>query len=85
MRISCRRGLCFSWLPLINIRGGENRNTPQVEAQAHFLILLYRLVEFRLKLVLIGSPELLKSFGMSSSLVLLCNSRSFVKDLIYSY
>ena len=42
-------------------------------------------MEFRLCLVVIGSPKLLRSFGTSSSLALLCNSRSFVIDLTYGY
>ena len=42
-------------------------------------------MEFRLKVVVIGSPKLLRSSGMSLSLVLLCNSWSFVIDLSYSY
>ena len=42
-------------------------------------------MEFRPKVVVIGSPKLLRSSGMSLSLVLLCNSRSFVIDLSYSY
>ena len=40
-------------------------------------------MEFRLKVVV--SPKLLRSLGMSSSLALLCNSRSFAIDLSYSY
>ena len=40
-------------------------------------------MEFRLKVVV--SPKLLQSLGMSSSLALLCNSRSFAIDLSYSY
>ena len=40
-------------------------------------------MEFKLKVVV--SPKLLRSLGMSSSLALLCNSRSFVIDLIYGY
>ena len=40
---------------------------------------------FRLKVVVVGSPKLLRSFDMSSSLALLCNSQSFVIDLSYSY
>ena len=47
--------------------------------------LALRLVEFRLKVVVFRSPRLLRSLGMSSSLVLLCNSQSFVIDLSYSY
>ena len=42
-------------------------------------------MEFRLKVVVIESPELLRSFGMSSFLVLHCNSWSFIIDLIYGY
>jgi hypothetical protein len=42
-------------------------------------------VEFRPKVVVIGSPKLLGSSGMSSSLAILCNSRLFVIDLSYSY
>ena len=42
-------------------------------------------MEFRLEVVVIVSPELLRSSGMSSSLVPLCNSRSFVIDLNYGY
>ena len=42
-------------------------------------------MEFRLKVVVFGFPRLLRSIGMSSSLVLLCNTRSFVIDLTYSY
>jgi len=64
---------------------GKNRDTPQVASSSSSLVLAYRLVEFRLKVVVIGSPKLLRSLGMSSSLVLLCNSRSFVIDLTYSY
>ena len=43
------------------------------------------LVEFRWNLVVIESSELLRSSGMSSSLVLLRNSRSFVIELNYGY
>ena len=42
-------------------------------------------MEFRLDLVVIRSPELLRSSGMCSFLVLFCNSQSFVIDLIYGY
>jgi hypothetical protein len=42
-------------------------------------------VEFRLKVVVFGSPRLLRSIGMSSSLVLFCNTWSFVIDITYSY
>ena len=42
-------------------------------------------MEFRLKVVVFGSSRLLRSFGMSSSLVLFCNLRSFVIYLTYSY
>ena len=42
-------------------------------------------MEFRRCLGVIESPELLESSGMGSSLVLSCNSRSFVIDLNYGY
>ena len=42
-------------------------------------------MEFRRSLGVIESPELLKSSGMGSSLVLLRNYRSFVIDLSYGY
>ena len=42
-------------------------------------------MEFRWSLVVIESPELLRSSGMGSSLVLLCNPWSFVINLNYSY
>ena len=42
-------------------------------------------MEFRLEVVVIVSPELLRSSGMSSSLDFLCNSQAFVIDLSYSY
>ena len=38
-----------------------------------------------MKVEVFGSSSLLRSIGMSSSLVLLCNTRSFVIDLSYSY
>jgi len=41
--------------------------------------------EFRLKVVVFGSPRLLRSLGMSSSLALLCNPQLFVLDISYSY
>ena len=47
--------------------------------------LALRLVEFRLNLVVFKSPRLFRSIGMSLSLVLFCNTRSFVIDLSYSY
>ena len=49
------------------------------------LALVYRLGEFRRSLGVIEFLELLGSSGMSSSLVLSCNSRSFVIDLDYGY
>ena len=42
-------------------------------------------MEFRRSLGVIESPELLGSSGMGSSLVLSCNSRSFVIELDYGY
>ena len=42
-------------------------------------------MEFRLKVVVVGFPKLLRSFGVSSSLTFLCNSRLFVSDLSYNY
>ena len=65
--------------------GNKNKDTRQVASSSSFSCLALRLVEFRLKLVVFGSLRLLRSSSMSSSLVLLCNSRSFVIDLIYSY
>ena len=61
------------------------KDTPQVASSSSFSCLVLRLVEFRLKVVVFGSPRLLRSIDMGSSLVLLCNTRSFVIDLIYSY
>ena len=42
-------------------------------------------MEFRLKVVVVGFPKLLRSFGVSLSLTFLCNSRLFVSDLSYNY
>ena len=42
-------------------------------------------MEFRWSLVVIESPELLRSSSMGSSLVLLCNSWSFVIEWNYGY
>ena len=42
-------------------------------------------MEFRRSLVVIESPELLRSSGMGSSLDLSCNIRSFVIELDYGY
>ena len=42
-------------------------------------------MEFRRSLGVIGSPELLESSGMGSSLVLSCNIWSYVIELDYGY
>ena len=65
--------------------GGKKCNTPQVASSSFLSCLALTLAEFSLKLVVFGSLRLLRSSSMSSSLVLLCNSRSFVIDLSYSY
>ena len=53
--------------------------------QGSSLALVYKLVEFRRSLGVIESPELLGGSSMGSSLVLSCNSRSFVIELDYGY
>ena len=68
-------------------------STPKVQVWRHttiacsklFSYLAFRLVEFWPKVVVFGSLSLLKSSGMSSSIVLLCNPRSFITNLSYSY
>ena len=58
----------------INMGGrGEKWNTPQVLKLFIPLFLAISLGEFRVKVVVFGSPRLLRSLGMSSSLALLCN------------
>ena len=38
-RLCCRRRLCCSWLPSINMREGEIRHTPQVASSISLLVL----------------------------------------------
>ena len=57
----------------------------QVLKLPFFSCLVHRLVEIRLNYLYFGSPRLLRSLGMSSSLALLCNPQLFVLDISYSY
>ena len=81
-RLGCRTPPSKPMAPTYKYEKGgcKNMDTPQVLKLFIPLLFSSRQVEFRLKVVVFGSPRLLWSFRMSSSLVLLCNSRSFVTD-----
>ena len=54
-------------------------------SSSSFSCLVLQVSGVQVEVVVIGSPKLLRSSSMSSSLALLYNSRSFVIDLSYSY
>ena len=62
-----------------------NGDTPHVLKLLILLLFSSQASEVQDKSSRLWSPRLIRSFGMCSSLVLLCNSWSFVIDLTYSY